>query len=81
MQQNIENIRHSLAHLLAVAVLKEFLSGGLRIKAPGSIISITMNGYLGIIKEGGLTFTKFLAIHGVSSAGKIISIIRDLKKA
>src|SRR5262245_12929604 len=36
-----------------IAVLKEYLSGGLRIQAPGSMWNLTMNGYLGIIKEGG----------------------------
>lgn len=66
---------------LGVAVLKEYLSGGVRIKAPGSIWNITMNGYLGIIKEGGVTFTKFLATHGLSNITKIVSVIKDLKKS
>lgn len=62
-----------------VAVLKEYLAGGVRIKVPGSVLAITMNGYLGIMKEGGVTFAKFLAINGVSSLSKIASIVKNLK--
>jgi hypothetical protein len=62
-----------------VAVLKEYMAGGVRIKVPGSLLAITMNGYLGIIKEGGATFMKFLAMHGVSSLSKIASIVKNLK--
>lgn len=65
---------------LGIAVLKEYMSGGVRIRAPGSIWNISTNGYLGIIKEGGSTFMKFLTQHGVASIGKILSIIKDLKK-
>ncbi|MGE3973640.1 MAG: hypothetical protein AB7F59_03850 [Bdellovibrionales bacterium] len=62
-----------------IAVLKEYMAGGVRIKVPGSVLSITMNGYLGIVKEGGATFMKFLAMHGVSSLSKIASIVKNLK--
>ena len=62
-----------------VAVLKEYLAGGVRIKVPGNLLAITMNGYLGVVKEGGITFTKFLALHGVSSLSKIASIVKALK--
>ncbi len=62
-----------------IAVLKEYMAGGVRIKVPGSVIAITMNGYLGIMKEGGSTFMKFLAMHGVSSLSKIATIVKNLK--
>jgi hypothetical protein len=66
---------------LGIAILKEYLSGGIRIKAPGSIISLSTNGYLGVIKEGGVTFAKFLAQHGVTNISKVMSVIRNMKNS
>lgn len=66
---------------LGIAILKEYLSGGIRIKAPGSILALSMNGYLGIIKEGGVTFGKFLAQHGITNIGKVMSAIKNLKNS
>lgn len=62
-----------------IAVLKEYLSGGVRIQVPGSSFNIMKNGYLGIIKEGGVTFMKFLAMNGVSNITKVISLVKNLK--
>jgi hypothetical protein len=66
---------------LGIAIIKEYLSGGVRIKAPGSVLALSMNGYLGIIKEGGMTFAKFLAQHGVTNIGRIMTVIKNLKKS
>ncbi len=66
---------------LGIAILKEYLSGGIRIKVPGSIIGLTTHGYVGIIKEGGATFAKFLAQHGITNISKIMSAIRNLKNS
>ena len=62
-----------------IAVLKEYLSGGVRIQAPGSVFNLMRNGYLSIIKEGGVTFTKFLALHGASNITKILTMVKNLK--
>lgn len=66
---------------LGIAILKEYLSAGIRIKAPGSLFALTTHGYLGMIKEGGVTFTKFLAQHGVTNLSKIMSAIKNLKNS
>lgn len=66
---------------LGIAILKEYLSGGVRIKVAGGIFAISTRGYLGMIKEGGVTFTKFLAQHGVSNLTKIMSVIRNMKNS
>jgi hypothetical protein len=65
---------------LGIAVLKEYLSGGVRIQVVGSIFSIMRNGYLNIIKEGGVTFAKFLANYGLTNVTKILSVIKSLRK-
>ena len=66
---------------LGIAILKEYLSGGVRIRAPGSIIALSTHGYLGIIKEGGVTFAKFLAQHGITNITKVMSAIRNMKNS
>jgi len=66
---------------LGIAILKEYLSGGIRIKAPGSLFALSTHGYIGIIKEGGVTFTKFLAQHGLTNISKIMSAIKKLKNS
>ena len=63
-----------------IEVLKEYLSGGVRIQIPGSLWAITKNGYLGMIAEGGQTLMKFLASHGIHNITKVLSTIRELKK-
>jgi hypothetical protein len=65
---------------LGIAVLKEILAGGIRIQVVGSIFSIMRNGYLNIIKEGGVTFAKFLANYGLTNVTKILSVIKSLRK-
>jgi hypothetical protein len=65
---------------LGIAVLKEYLSGGVRIQVVGSVFSIMRNGYLNIVKEGGVTFAKFLAGYGLTNVTKIISVIKGLRK-
>ena len=44
------------------------------------MISLLTNGYLGVIKAGGLSFGKFLATHGISGLGRIKDFIQGLKK-
>jgi hypothetical protein len=65
---------------LGIAVLKEYLAGGVRISVVGSVFGIMKNGYLNIIKEGGVTFTKFLATYGLTNVTKILSVIKNLRK-
>ena len=65
---------------LGVEVLKQYLGGEVHMKVPGNIFSIMKNGYLGIIKDAGIPFAKFLAENGVSSLTKIPDIIKKLKK-
>jgi hypothetical protein len=65
---------------LGIAVLKEYLAGGVRIRVVGNTFNMMRNGYLSIIKEGGVTFAKFLANYGLTNATKIVSIIKSLKK-
>lgn len=65
---------------LGIAVLKEYLSGGVRIAVVGSVFGIMKNGYVSIIKEGGATFAKFLATYGLTNITKILAVIKNLKK-
>jgi hypothetical protein len=65
---------------LGVSVLREFKKGEVKIKVPGSLLSITLNGYLGIVKEGGVEFAKFLAQNGVATLSKIPGIIKSLRE-
>ncbi len=60
-------------------VLKQYIAGEIRIQVAGGLLSILKNGYLGIVKEAGLPFAKFLAEHGVSNLSKIPEIIKKLK--
>ncbi|MEQ1878953.1 MAG: hypothetical protein ABL958_20100, partial [Bdellovibrionia bacterium] len=61
-------------------VLKEYLAGGVRISVVGGAFGIMKNGYLNIIKEGGVTFAKFLATYGLTNVTKILAVIKNLRK-
>jgi hypothetical protein len=65
---------------LGILVVKNYLAGSIRLKVKGSMISLLTNGYLGVIKAGGMSFAKFLASHGVSGLGRIKEIIQTLMK-
>lgn len=65
---------------LGIAIAKCYLAGTVRIKVTGGMISLLTNGYLGVIKSGGLSFAKFLAGHGVTGLGKIKDVIQNLRK-
>ncbi len=65
---------------LGVEVLKQYLAGEVQVRVNGSLFGIMKNGYLGIIKDAGLPFAKFLAEHGVANISKIPEIIKKLKK-
>lgn len=64
---------------IGVEVLKQYLAREVRIQITGGLLSIMKNGYLGIIKEAGMPFAKFLAEHGVSNLSKIPEIIKKLR--
>ncbi len=65
---------------IGITVTKNYLAGSIRINVKGSMISLLTNGYLGVIKSGGLSFAKFLASHGVTGLGKIKDVIQHLRK-
>ena len=64
---------------LGVEVLKLVVSKDIRVKVPGNLFGIMKNGYLGVVKEAGLPFAKYLTEHGVSNLSKIPEIIKKLK--
>ena len=64
---------------LGVEVLKLYVKQEVGIQVLGSFLGIMKNGYLGIIKDAGMPFAKFLAEHGVSNLSKIPEIIKKLK--
>ena len=64
---------------LGIAVAKQYLSGSVKIKVKGSIFSLLTNGYLGVIKSGGMSFTRFLAGHGLNGLGKIKDFMTKMK--
>ena len=65
---------------LGITIVKNYLAGSIRLKVTGSMMSLLTNGYLGVIKSGGVSFTKFLAGHGISGLGKIKDVIQALRK-
>ncbi len=62
-----------------VEILKQYLAGGIKINIVGSITNILTHGYLGIAKEGGKEFAKFLTAHGITGLAKWTSLIQKLK--
>ncbi len=64
---------------IGVEVLKQYLAREVRIQVAGGFLGIMKNGYLGIIKDAGIPFAKFLAEHGVSNLAKIPDIIKKLR--
>jgi hypothetical protein len=75
----IENKSDDIGEI-GITVVKSYLAGSIQIKVKGSMIDLLTNGYLGVIKSGGLSFAKFLASHGVTGLGKIKDVIQRLRK-
>jgi hypothetical protein len=65
---------------LGITIAKQYLAGTVKIKVQGSMIGLLTNGYLGVIKSGGISFGKFLAQHGVTGLGKVKDVIQNLRK-
>ncbi|MCB0385272.1 MAG: hypothetical protein KDD43_07750 [Bdellovibrionales bacterium] len=65
---------------LGVDIVKEIIAGNVKLRVCGSILRILSGGYLAIITSGGPEFMGYLASHGLTSLGKITSLIRSLKK-
>jgi hypothetical protein len=65
---------------LGMNVVKNYLAGNVKIKVKGSMISLLTNGYLGVIKSGGMSFAKFLASHGVTGLSKIKDIFQKMRQ-
>lgn len=66
---------------LGVEVLKLYISKQVKIRVKGNIFGILKNGYLGIVKDAGLPFAKFLAENGVSNISKIPDLIKKMKSS
>ncbi len=64
---------------LGINIVKSYLAGDIKIRVVGSMINLLTQGYLGVIKAGGISFAKFLASHGVNGLGKIKDVIQGLK--
>lgn len=62
-----------------IEVVKLILAGEVKVRVCGSVWNVLTKGYVGIIKEAGPDFMRFLAQHGLSSLGKISSLIKSLK--
>jgi hypothetical protein len=75
----IENKSDDIGEI-GITVAKNYLAGSIHIKVKGSMIGLLTNGYLGVIKSGGMSFAKFLASHGVTGLGKIKDVIQSLRK-
>jgi hypothetical protein len=64
---------------IAIAVIKEVLSGDIRIQVPGNWMNLVRNGYLEMLQKGGTRLSGFLAMHGLANVSKILAKIRALK--
>lgn len=67
------------AGLFGVQVLKQYIAGDVKIRVFGSVTSILMGGYLGIVTEGGASFSRFLAEHGLTSLKRLPEILAKLR--
>jgi hypothetical protein len=67
------------AGMFGVQVLKQYLAGDVKIRVFGSVTSILMGGYLGIITEGGASFSRFLAENGLTSLKRLPEILAKLR--
>lgn len=64
---------------VGVGVLKEILSGHIRVEVPGRLWNLMSRGYLDMIKKGGAPVTSLLARHGFSNVSKIFTTIKNLR--
>jgi hypothetical protein len=64
---------------LGIVIAKQYLAGTVKMKVKGSMFSLLTNGYLGVIKAGGMSFAKFLGSHGLSGLGKIKDFIGTMR--
>ncbi len=64
---------------LGIQIVKQIMTGSIRLTVPGSMMRIFRNGYIDIIKLGGKTFFDFLAENGLKTLSKIPDLIRSLK--
>lgn len=64
---------------LGIHIAKAYLAKTVKIKIQGSMLKLLTNGYLGVIKGGGVAFTRFLAAHGVSGLSKIKDVFQQMR--
>ena len=63
-----------------IHIAKLYLAGTVRFKVHGSLISFVTGGYIGVLKEGGSSFMKFLAQHGLVGLTKIKDFVQAMRK-
>lgn len=64
---------------VGVNVLKEVLAGNITVQVPGKLINLVNRGYLDMLREGGAPVMGYLSKSGLSSLGKITSVIKKMK--
>ncbi len=79
VQSLVEDTSNDIAEL-GINIAKSYLNKNLKIKVTGSMIALLTNGYLGVIKAGGMSFAKFLGGYGISGLGKIKDVIQNMRK-
>lgn len=62
-----------------IEVVKQILAGTVKVRVCGSVLNVLTKGYLGIIKEAGPDFLRFLAQHGLTGVSKIAAFIKNMK--
>lgn len=65
---------------LGITILKAYAHKQVHIKVTGPLLNFVTRGYLGVISKGGITFSKYLASKGLTSLGKIKTVISELRK-
>jgi hypothetical protein len=65
---------------LGINIVKSYLNKKIKIQVKGSMIALLTNGYLGVIKAGGMSFAKFLGSYGISGLSKIKEVIQNMRK-
>lgn len=65
---------------IGLAVIKEMLTGSVKVQMPGGLMSVLRNGYIDVVSSGGAPVAKMLAQIGLNSPAKILGLFRKLRR-
>jgi hypothetical protein len=66
---------------LGIKLLKQIINGDIKVSMPSNLFQVSKQGYLNILKVGGMDFLNELKKHGLTNVPKILSALKKLKKS